>query len=294
MDPSTCIFQRANSHQRGHTCWFDTAVVTLANTSVLHDHNVSTASGYKYKFRSMMSRNSLSKDIKNHAGLSEYAQQLHKRVSDALGEEVCPMKSPSGNDMVEFMKSLMDHVNISYFAMKVPSVSNTSILIKGKDGITCDNIGTIDIDVYIEETLGKAISKHKDTEDEGVLLVESRGTDYSCLKLDCSPRLTVRTQGGTYTLILKTMTISNNGHVMAMGRCRGDNEWTVFDNEFSGLGFSPRNFSGDTFDNVKKQMYMFPHTYFDPNNGPVSMNPFFKMGTRSSTVFVYDYARFED
>ena len=289
-----CVFQKANVHQRGHTCWFDTAVITLANTSVLHDHNASDVSDHKKRFRNMISRPSLSRDIEEHAGISDYAKKLHERVSAALGEDICPMKSSSGNDMMGFLKALLNHVDISFISMKVPSISNTPVLLRGKDTITCENIGTVDIDVFVEESLGKAISKHPELEDEGVLLVESRGSDSNCLKLDCSSRMNIETHRGTYVLTLKTMTISNHGHVMAMGRCRSDNEWTVFDNEFSGLGFSPRTFSGDTFDRVKDQMYMFPHTYFDPKNGPVPMNPFFKMGSKSSTVFVYDYVRFED
>lgn len=37
------------------------------------------------------------------------------------------------------------------------------------------------------------------------------------------------------------------------------------------------------------EMYHFPHTYFDPRHGAVQMNPFFKKGIKSSTIFVYDF-----
>ena len=78
---------------------------------------------------------------------------------------------------------------------------------------------------------------------------------------------------------------------MCFGKCRVNTEWIVFDNEFTGSGYAPRTFSADNFTLVKEQMYRFPHTFFDPKIGVIQMNPFFKQGIRSSTIFVYDFTR---
>lgn len=288
--PDKCLFYRATSHQRGHTCWFDTAVVTLANTESLH---ASTLGESKNKFK-LMKAPTIGKYIQDHAGLFEYASKLHKKISIALSEDVCPLKPESGQDMLLFLESLLTYVGIPHLTMKAPSTSNTPIRIEG-DPDTCGRIGTMDVDVFIEDKLGRAMNNYASKGgkyDNGILMVQIRGHDGGCLKIDCSPYLRVEIMDSIYELKLQTMTVSEHGHVMAFGKCRSDNEWVVFDNEFSGLGFEPRTFSGKSFESVKTQMYTFPHTYFSPKVGTVSLNPFFKEGIRSSTVFVHDFVKF--
>lgn len=289
MKEDSCVFSRATTHQRGHTCWFDTAIVTLANTRsmrILQDNrpNIGIAAFKK----------TISDEIATHGGLSEFSDRLQKTISIALGEDACPMKPTSGQDMFLFLKNLLDLTNIESISMKVPSVGNTPTRIEGNGDITCSIIHEINIDIFIEERLPRDINKGGHVRDSGVLMVQCRGGDGSCFKLDCSQSLTINTPYGSYDLKLTSMAVSAHGHVMSFGKCGSSTQWVVFDNEFTGVGYSPRTFSAENFGLVKDQMYRFPHTYFDPKHGPIQMNPFFKQGIRSSTVFVYDFVRFED
>ena len=284
-----CVFKDATTHQRGHTCWFDTAIVTVANTRsmrVLHD----ASDGSRGRF----SKKRLSDEIFEHAGVSEYSDKLQKIISHSLGNDVCPMKPTEGQDILEFLKSLLDFMKIDHVVIKTRSVSNTPQITMGTNEHSCERIGMIDIDTYIEETLILALNKSKGTEDTGVLLVQTRGSDSTCFKLDCSQYMKISTPYGEYELSLSTMTVSDKGHVMSFGKCRSPKEWVVFDNEFTGSGYSSREFSAESFELVKEQMFKFPHTYFDPKHGPVPMNPFFKKGIRSSTIFVYDFVKRSD
>jgi len=288
-----CLFHRATSRQRGHTCWFDTAVITLANTDSLRASSLQESKSLLHRMKGP----SLSKEIDKYAGDSEYVKKLHKSISTALSEDVCPLKPKAGQDMLLFLGALLTYVDIPHLILKAPSIANTPIREDGTSEIGCTHIGTMDVDVYLEDNLVRGMSNYISRggkDDRGILMVQVRGNDTNCLKLDCSPYLKIKTIDGVYELKLKTMTVSEHGHVMAFGRCQSDKEWTVFDNEFSGLGFDPRNFSGNSFDAVKEQMYMFPHTFFSPKIGSVSMSPFFKKGIRSGTVFVYDFVKFHD
>lgn len=288
-DLEECVFKRATAHQRGHTCWFDTAIVILANTFSMRMVNSERKDGDVKFFKRR-----ISDQILHRGGLSEYSDKLQKTISSALGDDVCPLKPKEGSDMLSFLKALLGHIGIDYIILKVPSVSNTPSVIIGSSENTCERVGTIDIDIFIEENLSKMVNKTKGTNDSGVLMVQSRGNDTGCLKLDCSFEKTINTPYGDYTLSLSSISVSNRGHVISYGKCRTSSEWVVFDNEFTGMGYDPRTFSAENFDMVKNQMFNFPHTYFDPKHGTVPMNPFFKEGIRSSTIFVYDFFRFED
>lgn len=285
-EEDTCVFYRATAHQRGHTCWFDTSIVTLANTKsmrILHDRRPNGGLSLLKK--------SISEEIFTHGGLSEYSDKLQKTISNALGEDSCPLKPSTGQDMLSFLQRLLDITKIENIVLKVPIVGNTPKVFKGNPDFTCSAINEIDIDIYVEDTLPKVINKTKGTGDYGVLLVQSRGGDGTCFKLNCSHFMTVDTPYGTYDLVLTSMAVSAKGHVMSFGKCRSPKEWVVFDNEFTGTGYGSRTFSATSFDLVKEQMYTFPHTFFDPNHGTIQMNPFFKDGIRSATVFVYDFIR---
>ena len=289
-----CLFYKATTKQRGHTCWFDTAVMTLANTDIIHASSLAESKTFFQKFKRS---SSLSKEIDEHAGDEEYIKKLHKKISDALSEDVCPLKPTSGQDMMFFLESLLKHVDIPYVLLKAPSNTNTPIINKFDSEIGCSRVGTMDMDVYIEEKLLLSFNNYKrkgGRDDRGIVMAQIRGNDSECIKIDCSPYLQIESPEGVYELKLKTMVVSEHGHVMAFGRCRSDKEWTVFDNEFSGLGFDPRTFSGKSFDAVKEQMYIFPHTFFSPKIGAVTMSPFFKKGIRSGTVFVYEFVKFEN
>ena len=193
--------------------------------------------------------------------------------------------------MVTFLRALLDINKIEHFMVKVPTISNTPKIIEGREEHTCNKTGVVDIEVYLEENFPKILNKTKGTGDNGVLLVQFRGTDSDCFKLDCPHDMEVSTPYGEYILTLSTMTVSEHGHVMSFGKCRTPNEWTVFDNEFTGSGYGPRTYTAENFDLIKKQLFTFPHTYFDTENGAIAMNPFFKKGIKSATVFVYDFVK---
>lgn len=277
---SGCIFSSADTHQRGHTCWFDTAVITLANSMILTSNTIGESKSFFHK-------TSIAEDISKHAGLADFSSKLHSTISTALSNDVCPLKPTDGHDMLSFLKALIDHVDIDSIVMKAPHIGNMKS-IQGNPDFTCKNISFSSVDEYISETLVKSMNVKKFDSEKGIILVQFRGADGECMKLKCGPELTIETPNGTYKLTLRTMTISNRGHVMAIGRCRDETEWTVFDNEFSGLGYGPRTFSADTFEHVCDQMFSFPHSFFSPKVGVIQMNPFFKEGIKSSTVFVYD------
>jgi hypothetical protein len=284
---SDCIFSNADTHQRGHTCWFDTAVITLANSLLL---NANTIGEGRSIFKSLSLKSSIQTDISKQAGLAEYSSKLHAKISKALSNEVCPMKPTEGQDMLSFLKALIDHVNIDSIVMKAPSFGNRKS-IQGNPEYTCGTIDVSSIDDFIEENLGKAMKSKNFESKNGILLVQFRGSAGECIKLQCDPEMKIETPAGIFKLTLRTMTISNRGHVMAMGRCRDQTEWTVFDNEFSGLGYSPRTYSAETFEQVREEMFSFPHCFFSPKVGVIQMNPFFKEGIKSATVFVYDMVR---
>ena len=278
-----CVFSNANTHQRGHTCWFDTAVISLANSTLLQANTI-------HESKNLFHQKSIKEEISKHAGLSDYSDKLHSKISKALSDDVCPLKPTHGQDMLLFLKTLIDHVGIDNIVMKAPNFGNLKT-IQGNPDFTCENIAYSSVDDYISDNLVKAMNSKKFDNETGILLVQFRGSDGACLKLVCNPEMTIDTPSGTYRIVLRTMTISNRGHVMAIGRCRDEKEWTVFDNEFSGLGYTPRNFAADTFEQVRDQMFSFPHSFFSPKVGVIQMNPFFKESIKSATVFVYDMVR---
>lgn len=280
-----CVFSRATAHQRGHTCWFDTAIVVLANTESMKRVNNKKDVGLR------VFRTSISDEINTHAGLSEFSNKLQKTIHDALGGEVCPAKPTGGQDIFAFLLALLNYTKVANISIRVPSVSNTPRLFDGDPDVTCGTVSLVDIDIYLEEHLARVLNRTNVAADDGVLLVQARGSDsdLGCIKLDCSSAVTVETPHGPFALTLTSLVVSNAGHVMSYGVCRSSKEWVVFDNEFAGSGFGARTFTGDTFELVKEQMYHFPHTYFDPKHGSVQMNPFFKKGIKSSTIFVYDF-----
>lgn len=284
-----CVFKQADTSQRSHTCWFDTAIVTLANSTLLKMDSVEEGRGILKTIASARSSTSVATDIKVNGGLSDYSKKLHAKISLALGDDVCPLKPTEGRDMLTFLQTLIEYVGITHISMKTSNGNKKSI--EGSSEFTCANIGQWDLYDYVSENFAKAINFKKFSGDSGVLLVQFRGSDGSCSKLDCTSSFEVETPSGKYMFSLRSMTISNRGHVMAMGRCRNDKEWTVFDNEFTGNGYSPRIIEGDDFEKVKSQMYSFPHSFFSPKVGIIQMNPFFKTGIRSSTVFFYDFVR---
>lgn len=281
---SNCIFSNADTHQRGHTCWFDTAVITLANSTILTSKTMDES---KSLLQTISHQTSVAGDISKHAGLADFSSKLQAKISTALSNDVCPLKPTGGQDMLSFLKALIDHVDIDSIVMKPPHIGNRKS-VQGNPDFTCGNISFSSVDDYISDTLGKAMNVKKFDSEKGILLVQFRGADGECMKLECEPEMTIETPSGTYKLTLRTMTISNRGHVMAIGRCRDETEWTVFDNEFSGLGYGPRTFSANTFEQVRDQMFSFPHSFFSPKVGVIQMNPFFKEGIKSATVFVYD------
>lgn len=280
-----CVFSSATTHQRGHTCWFDTAIVSLANTMSMR--NLHTTDRKKFTLKPFKKR--LSDEIVEHAGLSEFSQKLQKTISNALGDDICPLKPKEGQDVLTFLISLLDLVKINYISMKIPSIGNTPKLTIGDPEHTCERIGHIDTGIYIEEKLGSILSKQENRDSGGVLLVQSRGSDGTCLDIDVQEVMEIDTPYGVYNLNLSSMLVSANGHVMSFGKCRSSTEWIVYDNEFTGSGYAPRTFAADSFEKVKEQMYKFPHTFFDPKLGMIQMNPFFKEGIRSSTLFIYDF-----
>lgn len=285
-----CVFSNADTHQRGHTCWFDTAVIALANSRILR---VNSMDGGRrvFKYLSLKrSKRSIREDISEHAGLSDYSANLQAKISTALSDDVCPHKPKEGQDMLSFLGALIDHVNIDNIVLKAAPIGNRKS-IKGNPEFTCENISFTSVDDYLSDNLIKAMNLKKFDCKEGILLVQFRGSDGDCMKLECSPEMTMETPSGTFQLTLRTMTISNRGHVLAIGRYRDETEWIVFDNEFSGLGYGPKTFSAENFERVRDQMFSFPHSFFSPNVGLIQMNPFFKEGIRSTTVFVYDMIR---
>lgn len=287
-----CAHKDATTHQRGHTCWFDTAIVTMANTNsmrMIHDEGER-----HHNFSIRRTKKRISDEILEHGGLSEYSDKLQKTISIALGEAVCPMKSSEGKDILSFLEIMFNHVKIDTMVLKVPSISNTPMVKNGNPEHTCERIGTIDIDTYLEENLSRGLNRRKGSDDNGVILVQCRGAENGCYDLECRQSTTIKTPYGTYELSLTSMAVSAQGHVMSFGKCRDPTEWVVFDNEFTGSGYKPRTFYADTFELVKEQMYRFPHTYFDPKHGAVPMNPFFKKGIRSSTLFVYDFVKWDE
>lgn len=286
-----CVFKQADTSQRNHTCWFDTAIVTLANSNILQMNSVEESRGILKTLSDSRSTSSTSigKDIQVRGGLSDYSKKLHAKISRALGDDVCPLKPTEGQDMLTFLQTLIEYVDISHISLKTSTGNKKSI--EGNSEFTCANIGQWDLYDYVSENFSKAINFKKFSGESGVLLVQFRGSDGACSKLDCKSSFELETPVGNYMFTLRTMTISNRGHVMAIGRCRNDTEWTVFDNEFSGNGYSPRTFEAEDFEKVKSQMLSFPHSFFSPKVGVIQMNPFFKTGIRSATVFFYDFVR---
>ena len=162
-----CVFKQADTSQRNHTCWFDTAIVTLANSNILQMNSVEESRGILKTLSDSRSTSSTSigKDIQVRGGLSDYSKKLHAKISRALGDDVCPLKPTEGQDMLTFLQTLIEYVDISHISLKTSTGNKKSI--EGNSEFTCANIGQWDLYDYVSENFSKAINFKKFSGESG-------------------------------------------------------------------------------------------------------------------------------
>ena len=268
-----CAMLKADASQRGHTCWIDSVVVSVANSITAKEISLG-----KRSF-SLKRDSSIKSDIFEHAGQEKYEEALHLSLNQMMGKDVCPLKPKEGHNALNFLKKLLDFLNIPKVILTTHAKSNTTI-----PPVDLQNclMNTFDIYTYISDNIQKISITQIES---GICAIQVVPSATGCSKIT---GLSEVIRVGNYELKLRNMLVSSHGHVITIGTCDNPTEWYVYDNEFTGKGSKLRKFESFTFQSTMDLMFNFPHTYFNPKIGAIPLNPLFLEGKQAATTFMFD------
>jgi len=273
---TSCLMATADASQRGHTCWFDTIILAVANSKTSREI-------HKKSIFAKLQGSDLSDEILSKAGKHSSGDKLHDTISSALGGDVCPRKPVEGHNALKFLNGLLSLLDVGYVILSTTAVSNTSEKIS-EVGPCRTHI--FNLEDYIKT---KGLSKIRASQVEtGVCAVQVVSPISGCAKIVLTSDTIDIGLHEKYQLTLRNIIVSSKGHVITYGTCDNPNEWFIYDNELVGKGVPPRKVSSLTFESVVDQIFHFPHTFFSLKMGTVTMNPFFLDGPQSGATFMYD------
>lgn len=266
----------ASAGQRGHTCWFDTIVTTVSNSLTSRASVMGTSQ-----------TNLMKKMIEGVTGNNAEQEKLHQLVSDTIGGTSCPMKPTNGQNALQFLKALLQVLDIGYIISSTTASHNTSglrIMVGGKEA------GAIfDLGIYLNNTVKKQMTFVHDQYKTGMYVVQVLAPTNNFARVSLQEEYKITHGDIEIKLQIRNMLVSASGHIMTYGTCKDPSEWFVYDNEFAAVGGVPKRLQSDTFENTMELIYRFPHTYFGPKTGPITMNPLHLEGLKSATTFVFDF-----
>ena len=272
-----CVMKNVRSGQRGHTCWFDTIVTTVSNSSAARAYVMGK------------SNDNLMKDIVSSvtSGNNAEQQKLHELISSTINGDSCPMKPTGGQSALGFLKALLQVLDVGHVISSTTATHNISglrMMVKG------ETIGAIfDLGTYLENDVKKKIVFMHDYRPTGMYAVQVLAPTRNFARVVPRDVYKFIYEDLEMTLEIKNMLVSSNGHIMTYGTCNNPTEWFVYDNEYAAAGGLPKRLKSESFENTMELIYRFPHTYFSPAMGSVSMNPLHLEGLASATTFVFDY-----
>lgn len=279
---SDCVMSKADASQRGHTCWIDSAIVSISNSITARKMNNKRGSFPTLQRQSTTQR--ISSEIMEHGGQEKYEEKIHLSLTQLLGKDVCPMKPKDGHNVLSFMKNLMMMMEIeNVFMSRVIATSNSPIPVQDLPEI---KFLTFDMSTFLNNKGSQHLHVFNLT--SGIFVVQVLSPQSMAAKITGLQEEVVI---GDYNLKLRNMLVSTKGHVMTYGTCDKPHEWYVYDNEFSGKGSPPRKFETVSFQATMDLIFNYPHTYFSPKMGTVPMNPLFLQGPQSATTFMFDFEK---
>lgn len=276
-----CAMSKADASQRGHTCWIDSVVLSVANSVTAKEISLSPRKTFSLK-----RDNSIQSEIFEHAGQEKYEESLHLSLTSMMGKDVCPLKPKEGHNALNFLKKLLEFLEIPKVILSTVAKSNTVI-----PPLNLQNCSMSSFDMFTYLS-GDALQKIRISQiDSGICAIQVLPSAVGCSRIIGLSEVMII---GSYELKLRNMLVSSHGHVISIGTCNNPNEWYVYDNEFAGKGSPLRKFESFTFQSVMDLMFNFPHTYFNPKIGAIPLNPLFLEGKQSATTFMFDIRRIPD
>lgn len=270
-----CAMSKADASQRGHTCWVDSVVLSVANSITGREISLSPRKSF-----SLTKERSIQSDIFDHAGQEKYEQELHLSLTNMMGKDVCPLKPKEGHNALNFLKKLLEFLEIPKIILYTNAKSNNVTAPIALENCT---MSSFDLSTYLSEDALPKINMFQIK--SGIFAVQVLPSATGCSRvIGLSEVIRI----GNYELKLRNMLVSSHGHVITIGTCDKPNEWYVYDNEFTGKGSPLRKFESFTFQSVMDLMFNFPHTYFNPKIGAIPLNPLFLEGKQSATTFMFD------
>jgi len=273
-----CAMTKADASQRGHSCWFSSVTTSVANSITARESTVSKRSSFGLK-----KEISIGSDIFSHAGQEKHEERIHLKLTEMIGKDACPLKPKEGHNALNFMKKLLNLLQIENVIISTNAKANTTLPITNLG--TC-SMSNFDMLTYLET---EALQKIKlSNVSSGICAIQVLAPASGCSSIiGLSDTITIG-KFEKYELKLRNMLVSSHGHVITIGTCDKPNEWYVYDNEFAGKGSPLRKFESFSFQSVMDLMFNFPHTYFNPKIGAIPLNPLFLEGKQSATTFMFD------
>ena len=285
-----CAMRKADASQRGNTCWFSSVLTSIANSNTVRENTLSKKKKNSSIFERMNPvKSDIATDILNYAGQEKYEQIIHLALTEILGVDACPVKPKDGHSSLEFMKKLLNVLDIENVVIQTHIVPKTPF--HTIDTKHC-SMTTFDIQNYIDEQVPSRLWAHDIT--SGICAIQVLAPTSKCAKIVGLVDKIIIGKHEKYELRLRNMLVSAHGHVITIGTCDKPNEWYIYDNEFAGRGSPLRKFESFSFQSVMDLMFNFPHTYFSPKTGPITLNPLFLNGPQSATTFMFDIRRIKE
>lgn len=280
---ANCIMKTANTGQRGNTCWLSTVLVSVLNSKFINESGLNIFNQKESeKLKSL---------IKSLAGKKETEGKLHESLEQILGKDKCPLISKEGFSARTFFEGLMKKLEIPY----IIGIKKATHNVPGSRPFHLDKEGVeYDVTLTMQEDFKKVLSVGTPPS-KGIFYEQILAPDSTYGILSGIKTSVELVYFGTmkYQMTLRSVLVSEIGHVIVYGYCKDPSEWFVYDNEYVVFGGTPRRYATESLEGTLEQINTYPHTYFSLKSGLVPMNPFFLSGNRSVTTLMYDFVRID-